>query len=110
MNFKVMRIVLLYVTFAVNLLFFTNKTVAQIHGCTDPLATNYNPSATINDGSCIYDAASVTPFSSYILNSNLSETSGLIRWNNQIWTHNDNEDINIYALDTINGISLNPTH
>lgn len=27
----------------------------EILGCTDPLALNYNPFATINDGSCIYD-------------------------------------------------------
>ncbi len=23
-------------------------------GCTDPLASNYNPAATIDDGSCLY--------------------------------------------------------
>ena len=26
-----------------------------VYGCTDPAALNYNPIATINDGSCIYD-------------------------------------------------------
>ena len=26
-----------------------------VYGCTDPTALNYNPIATINDGSCIYD-------------------------------------------------------
>ena len=26
-----------------------------IYGCTDPLATNYNPLANIDDGSCVYD-------------------------------------------------------
>ena len=25
-----------------------------VQGCTDPSATNYNPNATVNDGSCIY--------------------------------------------------------
>ncbi|MFM9074012.1 MAG: T9SS type A sorting domain-containing protein, partial [Bacteroidota bacterium] len=34
------------------------------------------------------------------LSPTLSETSGLIRWNNQVWTHNDSGDINLYALDT----------
>lgn len=29
--------------------------VQPIYGCTDPLALNYNPLATISDGSCIYD-------------------------------------------------------
>ena len=29
---------------------------AQVGGCTDPLAQNFNPSASIDDGSCIYNA------------------------------------------------------
>jgi len=29
-----------------------------IYGCTDPLATNYNPSATVDDGSCTYSTYS----------------------------------------------------
>jgi hypothetical protein len=28
---------------------------APVYGCTDPTATNYNPNATVNDGSCIYN-------------------------------------------------------
>jgi hypothetical protein len=27
----------------------------NVYGCTDPLALNYNPLATVNDGSCTYD-------------------------------------------------------
>jgi len=27
----------------------------DIHGCTDPAAFNYNPAATVDDGSCVYD-------------------------------------------------------
>jgi hypothetical protein len=80
-----------------------NNSQAQTYGCTDPLGTNYNPSAIINDGSCLYNASSVIPSASLGLVSSLRETSGLIRWNNQLWTQNDNEDINIYALDTLNG-------
>lgn len=82
------------------------ETKAQISGCTDPLATNYNGAATINDGSCLYNSVSVTPVSSNILATSLSETSGLIFWNDWIWTHNDNTDTNLYALDTANGNSL----
>ena len=26
----------------------------DIHGCTDPSATNYNSNATVDDGSCVY--------------------------------------------------------
>lgn len=34
------------------------STSVGIRGCTDPSATNYNPSATINDGSCVKGAGS----------------------------------------------------
>src|SRR5665647_3174356 len=82
---------------------FINTTNAQINGCTDPLAINFNPSATFNDGSCAFSPASIAPISSFNLAGNLTETSGLISWNNQIWTHNDGDDINIYALDSTSG-------
>jgi len=74
---------------------------AQVYGCTDPLATNYDFTATNNDGSCTYSAAAVTPVISYSLDGSLSETSGLISWNDRIWTHNDNTDTNLYSLDTL---------
>jgi prepilin-type N-terminal cleavage/methylation domain-containing protein len=34
-------------------------TVAEVYGCTDPGARNYNPGATANDGSCVYNRAPV---------------------------------------------------
>jgi len=98
-----MKRICLYIILVIEFLLSINDSFAQISGCTDPLAINYNPSAIINDGSCIYNTASITPTSSIDLTSNLSETSGLISWNNQIWTLNDNTDINLYALDTTNG-------
>lgn len=76
---------------------------AQIYGCTDPQATNYNSAANRNDGSCLYNPASVSSSASFNLAGNLSETSGLICWTNQVWTHNDSDDINLYALDSTNG-------
>jgi hypothetical protein len=72
-------------------------------GCTDPLATNYNATATNNNGSCIYPATSISPTTTFPLDASLSETSGLIKWNGNLWTHNDNTDIKLYALDTITG-------
>jgi hypothetical protein len=33
---------------------------AAVHGCTDPNATNYNPAATIDDGSCVFPRANIT--------------------------------------------------
>ena len=82
---------------------------AQVSGCTDPQAANYNSSATVNDGSCFYNPVSVAPSASFNLSGELTETSGLIKWNNYIWSFNDSHDINIYALDTLNG-NLIQTH
>ena len=87
---------------------FINTTKAQISGCTDPQASNYNSSATVNDGNCLYNPVSVSPTNSFILDDKLSETSGLIKWDNFIWTHNDSgSDTYIYKLDTLNGNILN---
>jgi len=80
---------------------------AQIRGCTDRLALNYNASATLNDGSCIYNTANIKPMASLPLQGVLAETSGLIFWNDLLWTHNDNLDTNIYSLDTVRGIVVN---
>jgi hypothetical protein len=79
------------------------RSAAQVYGCTDRLAANYVPAATINNGSCIYSAAGIAPVASLPLAETLSETSGLISWNNFIWTHNDNLDTKIYCLDTLTG-------
>jgi len=76
---------------------------SQSMGCTNIAAINYNPLATINDGSCIYADTSILPDNSFELNSILRETSGLILWNNRLWTFNDNDDVTLYSLDTING-------
>jgi hypothetical protein len=88
---------------SISLLFLCSSAFAQVPGCTDPLANNYNPTATVNDGSCTYNAAAVSPSASVNLVNTLAETSGIIKWNNQLWTHNDSDDINLYALDTLNG-------
>lgn len=71
---------------------------AQIAGCTDPLALNFNPSATQNDGSCLYPSASVKAILSWTLPAILDETSGLILMDQDIWTHNDDTDIQLYRL------------
>ncbi|MCB0693351.1 MAG: T9SS C-terminal target domain-containing protein [Lewinellaceae bacterium] len=80
---------------------------AQIAGCTDPLAENYQPMATINDGSCLYAPEWVFPTLTWDLPSALNETSGLIRWDDLLWTHNDDTDTRLYGLDGSDGsISL----
>jgi hypothetical protein len=91
MNFRHYALVLL-------LSFFYNVN-AQTIGCTDPLSTNYNPQATISDGSCSYANASVAPAASVNLPAAVIETSGLIAMDGYLYTHNDNSDINLYGLD-----------
>ena len=80
---------------------------AQTPGCTDSLAINFDPSATTNDGSCIYSPATISPVSTFSLPVTLVETSGLIFWNDALWTHNDDTDCHIYELDTTNGNIVN---
>jgi hypothetical protein len=80
---------------------------AQVPGCTDPLSKNYNPQATINDGSCEYKKAKVKPVLAVKLADEVVETSGLIHWNNSLYTQNDDTDTAIYALDTVTGAIAN---
>lgn len=77
---------------------------SQVYGCTDPNAINYNPTATWNDGSCIYEPTSFTPQQYLELPASLDETSGLIFWAGGIWTFNDSGGLPvIYKVDTISG-------
>ena len=77
---------------------------AQIRGCTDPLSKNHNPLATINNGSCEYESVKIRPISSVKLSDSIKETSGLISFNNLLWTHNDDHDNTIYGLDSLGNI------
>ncbi|SHG11763.1 hypothetical protein SAMN05443549_102105 [Flavobacterium fluvii] len=81
-------------------LLFTTATYGQISGCTDALAKNFDPNATTNDGSCVYASAKIKPNTSLKLENSLMETSGLIPFDNLLWTHNDNLDTTIYGLDS----------
>ena len=80
-----------------------NVGYSQISGCTDSLAKNFNPKATNNDGSCLYETTKIKPLTSLKLSDSLRETSGLIAFDNLLWTHNDDHDTTIYGLDS-NGI------
>jgi hypothetical protein len=77
---------------------------AQVSGCTDPAASNYNGTATLNDGLCIYNNTSVTPRLNANMNTTLIETSGLIYWNKAVWTHNDSGgQPALYSIDSTTG-------
>lgn len=84
-----------------SLLLFSLHLQAQVRGCTDPLSKNFNPIATINDGSCFYASESIKPIISVILTADVEETSGLIYWDGHLYTHNDDTDTSLYGLDTI---------
>ena len=74
--------------------------MAQVCGCTDPLATNYNPEATVNDGGCIYASTTIEPTVVDTLDAMLEGSSSLIFWNNGYWTWNDHGDSCLYRIDT----------
>ena len=80
----------------------------QVLGCTDPLANNFNTSATQNDGTCTYQLISLDALQSWDLPTEVLETSGLASWDNYTWTHNDNSETKLHRLDTTAGtVSLN---
>ena len=72
-------------------------------GCTDPLAENFDSTATEEDHSCFYDTIYISPSWSVELSEQINETSGLIIWDEALWTINDNSDTRLYALDTTSG-------
>lgn len=68
----------------------TIPSYSQIEGCTDPLANNYNPGATINNGRCNYNPTSYTPpIKVSPISSTLVESSGLQIAGDSLWSFND---------------------
>ncbi len=80
-------------------------------GCTDPLALNFNPLATQNDGSCLYPSTAFTPEQVAVLPASLEECSGLAMAGGRLWSHEDGGNPEkLYALDTLDGtVSLSLT-
>jgi hypothetical protein len=58
-------------------------------GCPDPQANNYDPSATSNDGSCLYPLTSYTPALKALLPNKLNEISGMTFGGGRWWGHAD---------------------
>jgi hypothetical protein len=74
-----------------------------IPGCTDRAANNFNAAATANNGSCTYDAITLTPTLKFLHADTLNENSGTIYWNGWLWHHNDNGGpfpSHLFATDT----------
>ena len=79
---------------------------AQVAGCMDPNAPNYNPSATISDGSCSYPDGTVAlkNLRKATLPTTVHEISGIIFFDGKIYGHNDSGgDPAIYEMDSATG-------
>jgi hypothetical protein len=82
---------------------FAGRASAQ-SGCTDPLAQNYDPSATTNDGSCTYPLVSIDLTAPTRLPALLNETSALVFTDGDLWTLNDSGNAAaIYKIDPATG-------
>jgi hypothetical protein len=79
---------------------FVSVSYAQTKGCTDRLAEDFNPKATENNGSCEYVPVKAKAIFLKKLSDSISETSGLIAFENLLWTHNDDHDTTLYGMDT----------
>ena len=75
---------------------------AQVCGCTDPLARNYNVGATVNDGSCKYAHTTIKAEVLGTLDSLVEGTSTLFNCQDGIWTYNDHVDNCLYRIDSTN--------
>lgn len=80
----------------------------QVSGCTDPLSNNYNPIATVNDGSCTYNTTVYTPAVKVDpVTDSLLESSGLQMANNYLWSFNDRGgSATLYRIDTLTNTLL----
>ena len=81
---------------------------SQVPGCTDPLANNFNPAATINNGTCTYNTTTYTPpLKVDPISDTLIETSGLQWAANYLWSFNDGGGAAaIYRIDTLTNALL----
>jgi hypothetical protein len=61
-------------------------------GCPDPQATNYDASATSNNGSCLYPLTAYLPVWQASLPDNLMEISGHVKAGAYWYAHNDGSD------------------
>ena len=75
---------------------------AQVRGCTDPQARNYNAEATVNDGSCQYAHTTIKAEVLGALDSLVEGSSTLFHWQGGFWTYNDHVDNCLYRIDSTN--------
>ncbi len=103
-----MKIVTLWIT----ILLFCNTSYAQTPGCMDVQAQNYDPAATVNNGSCVYDNTSLPLVQQEQLPVVLSEISGMEVIGSKLYAHNDGITGTpnvLYRLDTTDYTSIEQT-
>lgn len=106
------KILLSFLYKIINCLLLITLSVLQAHsqvpGCTDPLANNFNSSATINNGTCTYNTTTYTPpLKVDPITDTLTETSGLQWAANYLWSFNDGGgSAAIYRIDTLTNALL----
>ena len=57
-----------------------SSTSAPVSGCTDPTATNYDPTATVDDGSCVYP-----PSPALTITATVCDTASSVRLTGPWW-------------------------
>lgn len=93
-----------FIFLASQLFYLSSK--AQVYGCMDPHSSNYNPAATVSDGSCSYPDGAVTlkNLRKATLPDVVHEVSGMICFDGKLYGHNDSGgQPAIYEMDTITG-------
>ncbi|RZK34332.1 MAG: T9SS type A sorting domain-containing protein, partial [Hymenobacter sp.] len=86
------------------LLIAATSTARAQSGCPDPQATNYSPSATSNDGSCLYPTTTTALITKATLPSAVKESSGLLYTGGSLWTHNDSgNSATLFRVDSTSG-------
>ncbi|MEP7081163.1 MAG: hypothetical protein ABI784_10565, partial [Ginsengibacter sp.] len=86
---------------------FSKPLQAQVAGCMDPNAPNYDPAATVSNGSCAYPDATVAlkNLKKAILPGTVNEISGIIFFDGKVYGHNDSGgDPAIYEIDSTTGV------
>lgn len=93
---------------AAAVLVFSLPAYSQVPGCKDPMANNYDPSATVNNGSCTYNVTLYTPVVKVDpLSPVLNEGSGLQMAGGYLWSFNDGGgSAAIYRIDTLSNTIL----
>ena len=105
--FRILPLMRTFFVFSSLLFVMAEGCLAQVCGCTDSLATNYNSEATINDGSCEYESVNIEATTIGMLDSLLDGSSSLFFWNDGFWTFNDHYDNCLYLIDSSNANILN---